>query len=38
MQINDEVVTMVPGDGIPRGTWEMVGDLDEDGIWVDVYI
>lgn len=38
MVIDDEVITKVRKDGIPAGAWGVVSDIDEEGIWVDVYI
>lgn len=38
MVVDDEVITKVRRDGIPAGTWGVVSDIDEEGIWVDVYI
>ena len=37
-KIDDEVTTKVKKDGIPAGAWGVVSDIDEEGIWVDVYI
>ena len=38
MQIDDEVITKVKKAGIPAGTWGVVESIDEEGIWVDVFI
>lgn len=38
IKIDDEVLTKVSKAGIPAGTWGIVSDIDDDGIWVDVYI
>ena len=35
---DDEVITKIPKGGIPAGTFGIVESVDEDGIWVDVYI
>jgi|GEM_PF-2141624 hypothetical protein len=38
MKPDDEVITLVAKEGIPVGTFGIVAEVDEDGIWVDVYI
>ena len=38
MVVDDEVITKVRKDGIPAGTFGVVESIDEDGIWVDVFI
>ena len=38
MVIDDEVITKVQKDGIPAGTWGVVSDIDDEGVWVDVFI
>ena len=38
MTVGDEVITKVARDGIPAGTFGVVESIDEEGIWVDVYI
>jgi len=38
IKIDDEVITKVAVEDIPAGTFGMVSDIDEDGIWVDVFI
>ena len=38
MVVDDEVITKVRKDRIPAGTWGVVRDIDDEGIWVDVYI
>ena len=38
MVIDDEVITKVEKSGIPAGTWGVISDIDEEGIWVDVFI
>ena len=38
MNVEDEVITKVGKEGIPAGTFGVVSDIDEDGIWVDVFI
>ena len=38
LKTDDEVITKVSKDGIPAGTFGIVESVDEDGIWVDVYI
>ena len=38
MAIDDEVITKVEKEGIHAGTFGVVQDVDEDGVWVDVFI
>jgi len=38
IKLDDEVITKVDVEDIPAGTFGTVSDIDEDGIWVDVYI
>ena len=38
MVVEEEVITKVAKDGIPAGTFGVVESIDEDGIWVDVFI
>ena len=38
MVIDDEVITNVRKNGIPAGIFGVVESIDEDGIWVDIYI
>ena len=38
MVVDDEVITKVSKAGIPAGTFGVVESVDEDGIWVDVFI
>jgi hypothetical protein len=37
-EVEDEVITLVKKDGIRAGTFGIVESIDEEGIWVDVYI
>ena len=37
IRIDDEVITKVSKGPIPSGTWGVVTDMDEEGIWVDDY-
>lgn len=38
MKPEDEVITKVSRSGIPAGTFGVVESIDDEGIWVDVYI
>ena len=38
MIVDDEVITKVAKVGIPARSFGVVESIDEDGIWVDVYI
>ena len=38
MQPEDEVITLVRKAGIPAGTFGIVEEVEEDNIWVDVFI
>ena len=38
MKIEDEVITKVRKSGIPANTFGVVESIDDEGIWVDVYI
>ena len=38
MVVEEEVITKVAKDGIPAGTFGVVESIDEEGIWVDVFI
>ena len=38
MKPEDEVITKVKKSGIPAGSFGVVESVDEDGIWVDVFI
>ena len=38
MLVDDEVITKVLKDGVSAGTFGVVESIDEDGIWVDVFI
>lgn len=38
MMPGDEVRTKVAEEGIPIGTFGVVESIDDEGIWVDVYI
>ena len=38
VQAGDELFTRVRKDGIPKNTWGVVESIDDEGVWVDVYI
>ncbi len=38
VQVDDEVITKVSKAGIPAGTFGVVTEIENDDIWVDVYI
>lgn len=38
MEPEDEVITKVSKCGIPAGTFGVVESVDDEGIWVEVYI
>ena len=38
IQVDDEVITKVSKAGIPAGTFGVVTEIENDYIWVDVYI
>ena len=38
IQVDDEVITKISKAGIPAGTFGVVTEIENEGIWVDVYI
>jgi len=38
IKIDDEVITKVAVEDIPAGTFGVVSEIDDEGIWVDVFI
>ena len=38
IQVDDEVITQVSKAGIPAGTFGIVTEIENEDIWVDVYI
>ena len=38
IKIDDEVITKVEKVGIPAGTFGVVSEINDEGIWVDVHI
>lgn len=38
LNIHDEVITKVAVEDIPAGTFGVVSEVDDEGVWVDVFI